>query len=146
MFIERSKDWRKFLGELNEEQRKEFYNKLGKAIEENEAYQREYAIKYWEQRKEKELLEYMKKYKRETIHIKSSFHKKTTLYINYPKLKIIYPVAKICSWNLVSQLTTGLNPNIKFYIINAEDANDIRRAFKHERMLRYMRTKYPIEY
>ena len=50
MFIERSKDWRKFLGELNEEQRKEFYNKLGKAIEENKVYQREYAIKYWEQR------------------------------------------------------------------------------------------------
>ena len=147
MFIERSKVWRKYLNKLNEEQRKEFYNKLSIAYEKNIAYQREYAKKYWEQQKEKELLECMKKYKRETIHIKSSFRKKLMLYINCHKLKFVHPFDKLLYSGIMSEnLMIPFNSNIKFYNFDNEIVNNISRCLKHTQMLRYMRTKYPIEY
>ena len=86
------------------------------------------------------MLEYnMKKYK-------SSFRKKVMLYINCHKLKFEDPPLHLSYSRMFDKLMIPFNSNIEFYNIDNEFANKINRCLKHAQMLRYMRTKYPIEY
>ena len=147
--FERSKEWRKCLAELHEEQRKEFGEKLNKILEENRAHQIEYAKKYWEQQRDKELKEYMKKYTNETIHIKSLFRKKVILYTTYPRRNRSF----ISLFNPDEPTMVELTDKLRAYLLMSGSSirlgfynDDEYRCKKHERMLRYMRSKYPIEF
>ena len=89
----------------------------------------------------------MKKYTNETIHIKSLFRKKEILYTTY---NLTYgledPTMKKIVKNIRAQFLMDECSNIKLILYNDKKYNDECRCEKHERMLRYMRSKYPIEF
>ena len=103
---------------------------------------------YWEQQCDEELKEYMKKYTNETIRIKSLFRKKEILYTTYGLTYggLYNPTITKMAKNIIASILMAKCPNIKLVFYNDKKRNDEYRCEKHERMLRYMRSKYPIEF
>ena len=55
-------------------------------------------------------------------------------------------IVKMLNWRLKKSFVRDVDYGVNFYNYIDEKTNLLDRCKKHEKMLRYMRVKYPIEY